>query len=386
MPQYHKTIQRIIEDEIKKIQNQLKDECLEIGFPDDMSHLRLLLGPGAANEKFLFSHDFRSVWIHETKTGALSKEFVLLEMQKYGKVVDIQTSNKTTRTDTGIWGTVTFRDPDDVIKLLAASKLHDAAMLIELAPNTCNNFRQTVPEVTVDRTVKVQVKLCRRPAKSGLAFVTIKGKRDLGILLNTKNVAIGKERATISIRPGKAEDIQISGLGPIVEDHEVFDAIVEKFGIPPHKVEIDRQPSYSSTVDDLHRFKTSLQRLVDKTVDISKIHIRVFMPTPDDLYLRAELSFHTRRIALSAMDYIVGVNIRGLPLQIARNPLNDPAVPVVSVRVSNDVYQTVKAAIRKHLSLKPNDVEVIVSRAEDFHDLRNFLTECNRVRVSGIKN
>ena len=372
LPQYHKTIRRLIEDEIKKIQNQFKDECLEIGFPDYQSHLRLLLGPGAANEKFLFAHDFRSVWIHETKDGALSMEFVFLEMQKYGKVVDIQLSNKTARADTGIWGTVTFRDPDDVIKLLAASKLHDASMLIELAPNTCNNFQQAVSKVTVDRTVKVQVKLCRRPAKSGLAFATIKGKRDLGILLNTKNITIGKERATISIRPGKAEDIQISGLNPIVDDHQVFDAIVGKFGITPYKVEIDRQPSYSSTADDLHSFKTSLQRLVDKTVDVSKVHIRVFMPSPDDLYLRAELKFQTRRIALSAMEYIVGANIRGLPLQIACNPLNDPTVPVVSIRVSNDVYQTVKSSIKKHLSQKPDDVEVTVSRAEDFHDLNIF--------------
>ena len=372
LAQYHQTVKDIVENEIEKIRNRFKDECLEIGFPDGKSHLRLLLGPGAANEKFLFSHDFRSVWIHETQAGTLSQNFVQTEMEKYGKVVDIQVSDETTREDSGIWGTVTFHDPDDVVKLLAASKSHDAGMLIELAPNICNNFTQAVSKVSVDRTVKVKVMLCRRPAKSGLAFVTIKGKRDLGILLNTKNLTIGKDKVKISTRPGSADDIQISGLSPIAKEREIHDAIVSKFGITPSAVDVDRQPSFSSSADDLHRFKTSLQRLVDKAADVSKVHIRVFMPSPDDIYLMAELKFQTRRVAISAMDYICGANIRGLPLQIVSNPLNNPDVPVVTIRVNNDVYQMTKAGIKKHLSQKADDIDVRISTKDDYHELKIF--------------
>ena len=197
-PEYHQKIKRMVENEVQRIQNKFKDECFEIGFPDDKSHLHFLMGPRGVSEKFLFTHDFRSVWIHETMEGALSKEFVMVEMQKYGPVVDIFIFDKSTKDDSGIWGLVTFRDPDDVVKLLASSKSQEAAMLIELAPNTCNNLQQATPIVSVDRTVKIQIKLCRRPAKSGLAFVTIKGKREFGILLNTKSLTIGKNRVTIS--------------------------------------------------------------------------------------------------------------------------------------------------------------------------------------------
>ena len=382
LPEYHRTIRRMVEDEIKKIQNKFKDECFEIGFPDEKSNLRLLMGPGATNEKFLFAHDFRSVWIHETKEGVLSKEFVMTEMEKYGSVVEVHVSDKATKEDSGIWGTVTFRDPDTVIKLLASSKSQDAAMLIELAPNTCNKLQLTKPKVVVDRTVKLQVKLCRRPVKSGMAYATIKGKRDFGILLSTKNMTIGKDRVKISTRVGTTEDIQITGLCPVVEDGDISNAIIEKLGIIPSSVEIDRQPPFSSTAGDLHKFKTSLQRLVDKAVDVSKVSIRVFMPSPDDLYLKAELKFQTRRIAESAMDFINGAKIRGLPIEISRNPLSDPEVPTVSIRVNDNVYQSVKNEIKKQLSKIPRHVEVKVSNGEDYQELKIYSQ--NTIEAEGV--
>ena len=372
LPDYHQTVRTFIHEEVKKLQARFKTECLEIGFPNDQSHLRLLIGPGGTNEKFLFPHDFRSVWIHETREGALSRELVLEQIQKFGQVVDLKISRKTTQQESGIWGTVTFHDPDDVIKLLASSKSHDAAMLIELAPNLSSQNLEVNPvaRVTVNRTVTLRVKLCRRPIKSGIAHVRVKGKRDFGILLNTKSMAIGNDRVTMSTTPGKADLIRLSGLSAVVEDAAIAEAITQKLAIIPAEVEAERAPPFTSSADDLQNFKTALRRLVDKAVDVSKVNVRVFMPSADELNLCAELRFPTRRAAISALDFLSGAHIRGIPLHISGNPLNDPQVPNVIVRISTEVYGSLKAEVKKVLGRVPPQVEVHVVSSEDHQELR----------------
>ncbi len=359
LPEYHETIKTLMHEEIKKIKNKFKDECLDIGFPDEKSHVRIQMGPGAENKRFLLPQDFRSVWVHETQAGTLTTDFVLEEMEKFGKVSDIVLSDNATKEEIGVWGTVTFHDPSDVIKLLSSTKLHNAAMLVELAPNSGHeyNMKEAV-NVAIERGVKIQLKLCRRPAKSSLAFVHIRGRRDYSIFLNTKSFSVGNRRISISTCPGKAELIQLSGLDQMTEVKELEKAIREKLGINFEKVEIDRPPPFASSAEDLHKFKTSLQRLVDKAVDMSKVSIRIFMPSPDDLYFKAELKFETRRIAISALDYIVGAKVRGLPMQIESNPMEDPSVPVVTIKVLEDIYNVVRSEMKKQLSRLPRGLDV----------------------------